>query len=55
MQLATFYTLRADLLPHTEEIMFLKAGTFGNIKVETAKIKDLEKINPEVVPGTGMS
>jgi len=51
LQLDLYYTLRADLLPHTEEIMFLKAGLFGVVKHETVKIKDLEKINADVVPG----
>lgn len=45
-----FFTFHAELLPHTEQVVFHKATFFGKIRRIIVDIKNLEKIEPEVVP-----
>ena len=44
------HVLRADLLPHTEQVVFTKARFFGNVKRCVVDIKDLEKVTEAVLP-----
>lgn len=46
-----YYTLRADLLPHSEQVVFTKTGFFFKIKQVVVDIKDLEKISADSVKG----
>jgi hypothetical protein len=45
-----FATYHAELLPHTEQIVFHKAHFFGRQRRVYVDIANLEKIEPEVVP-----
>jgi hypothetical protein len=45
-----YYTIRADLLPHTEQVVFKKADFFGAVKNIVCDIKDLQKIDESEVP-----
>ena len=45
-----YYTIRADLLPHTEQVVFTKTGLFGGIRRQIVDIKNLAKITPDEVP-----
>ena len=45
-----YYTFHAELLPHTEQVVFHKAGFFGNVRRIIVDIKNLEKVDYEVVP-----
>jgi len=47
------YTLRADLLPHTEQVMFIKSSIFGDPIKYIVDLKDLKKINYKEVPNAG--
>ena len=47
----TYFTFHAELLPHTEQVVFHKAGFFGNVKRIYVDIKNLEKIEADVIPG----
>jgi hypothetical protein len=51
-QRLNYSTIRADLLPHTEQIVFTKFGLFGGIKREIVDIKNLGKITPDEVPNS---
>lgn len=46
-----YFTLRADLLPHTEQVVFTKTSFFAEPKYSVVDIKNLKKITPDVVPG----
>lgn len=46
---AKYRTYRADLLPHTEQVVFTKIGMFGKVKHSVVNISDLAKISPESV------
>ena len=44
-----YYTFHAELLPHTEQVVFHKGGFFGNVRRIYVDIKNLEKADYEVV------
>ena len=43
------WTFRAELLPHTEQVVFYRAWFFGSVRKEIVDIKDLKKVEPEVL------
>lgn len=45
-------TLRADFLPHSEQVVFTKAGFFGNVRHSISDTKNLVKINAKSVPSS---
>ena len=45
-----YFTFHAELLPHTEQVVFHKADLFGNIKRTYVDIKNLEKIDADILP-----
>lgn len=46
----TYFTFHAELLPHTEQIVFHKVGFFGGVRRMYVDIKNLEKIDASLVP-----
>lgn len=48
-QIMSLYTLRADLLPHTEEVVFTKSTFFGETVQSLVNIRDLQKVGPDAV------
>lgn len=44
-----YFTWHAELLPHTEQVVFHKAGPFGTVRKSIVDIKNLEKCEPEYV------
>lgn len=46
----THFTFHAELLPHTEQIVFHKANYFGKVHRIYVDIKNLEKIDASTVP-----
>mmetsp|Transcript_14458 Transcript_14458/g.16169 ORF Transcript_14458/g.16169 Transcript_14458/m.16169 type:complete len:269 (+) Transcript_14458:44-850(+) len=44
-----YLTYRADLLPHTEQVVFTKIGFFGTLRRSVVDIKHLVKVNPESI------
>ena len=46
---AKYRTYRADLLPHTEQVVFTKIGMFGKIKQSVVDISDISKISADSV------
>lgn len=49
-----YFTARADLLPHTEQIVFTRVKLFGGVSRQIVDIKNLGKISPEEVPYSEM-
>ena len=47
-----FYTFHAELLPHTEQVVFHKATLFGELVRIYVDIRSLEKIDADRVPST---
>jgi hypothetical protein len=47
----SMFVIRADLIPHTEQVVFTKATMFGNIARSIVDIKNLNKISHEDVVG----
>lgn len=45
-----YFTFHAELLPHTEQVVFHKGDLFGNVKRVIVDIKNLEKIEADIVP-----
>lgn len=45
-----YFTFHAELLPHTEQVVFHKSTFYGKVKRIYVDIKNLEKIEPEIVP-----
>lgn len=45
-----YFTFHAELLPHTEQVVFHKADNFGNVRRIIVDIKNLEKIDADIVP-----
>jgi hypothetical protein len=45
-----YFTFHAELLPHTEQIAFHKGDNFGNVRRIIVDIKNLEKIEADIVP-----
>lgn len=46
----SFFTFHAELLPHTEQVVFHKADFYGGIRRIIVDIKNLEKIDADIVP-----
>jgi hypothetical protein len=46
-----YYTIRADLLPHTEQVVFTKGLLFGSTTQHVVNIKDLQKVPASDLPG----
>lgn len=46
-----YYTFHAELLPHSEQVVFHKASFFGKVRRIIVDVKNLEKIEPEAVHG----
>ena len=49
-----FFTFHAELLPHTEQVVFHKASLFGDVERIYVDIHNLEKIEADRVPSTLM-
>ena len=49
-----FFTFHAELLPHTEQVVFHKATLFGNVQRIYVDIVNLEKIEADRVPSALM-
>jgi hypothetical protein len=45
-----FFTFHAELLPHSEQVAFHKSDNFGKIRRIIVDIKNLEKIDADIVP-----
>jgi hypothetical protein len=50
LAIVNYFTFHAELLPHTEQVVFHKAGLFGNVRRVYVNIKNLEKIDADIVP-----
>ncbi len=50
MAVLHYYTFHAELLPHTEQVVFHKGDLFGNVRRIIVDIKNLEKIEADIVP-----
>ena len=46
-----YFTFHAELLPHTEQVIFHKASFFGGVRRVIVDIKNLEKVDADLVPG----
>ena len=46
--IVNYFTFHAELLPHTEQVVFHKADFFGKVKRIYVDIKNLEKIDAEI-------
>lgn len=46
------FTIRADLLPHSEQVQFVKGGFYGKPKKYLVDIKNLKKVSSEVIPNS---
>jgi hypothetical protein len=46
-----YYTMRADLLPHSEQVVFTKGGFFFRINQTVVDIKNLDKVSADTVKG----
>ena len=44
-----YFTWNAELLPHTEQVIFSKASLFGQVERHYVNIRDLEKIDADQV------
>ena len=44
-----YFTWHAELLPHTEQVVFHKSNLFGSVSKHFVDIKNLEKVGPEVI------
>jgi hypothetical protein len=49
-----YFTFHAELLPHTEQVVFHKTTLWGNLNRHYVDIKNLEKIDASRVPSTVM-
>lgn len=50
LAIVNYFTFHAELLPHTEQVVFHKADLFGNVRRIIVDIKNLEKIEADLVP-----
>lgn len=50
MAVLNYFTFHAELLPHTEQVVFHKGDSFGNVRRIIVDIKNLEKIDADIVP-----
>ena len=46
-----YFCFHAELQPHTEQVVFHKADWYGQVKRVHVDIKNLEKINADILPG----
>lgn len=44
-----YFTFHAELLPHTEQVVFHKAGFLGHVRRIVVDIKNLEKVDTSLV------
>jgi hypothetical protein len=44
-----YFTWHAELLPHTEQVVFHKSWLNGGVEKHIVDIKNLEKVSPDVV------
>jgi len=44
-----YFTWHAELLPHTEQVVFHKSFLFGQVNKHIVEIKNLEKVSSEVI------
>lgn len=49
MVMTQYFTWHAELLPHTEQVVFHKTGPFGKVKKSIVDISNLEKCEAEFV------
>jgi hypothetical protein len=49
-----YFTFHAELLPHTEQVVFHKTSLFGNLSRHYVDIRNLEKIDASRVPSSVM-
>lgn len=52
MSVTNFFTFHAELLPHTEQVVFHKSTLFGKVRRVFVDIKNLEKIDAEIIPSS---
>lgn len=50
LAIINYFTFHAELLPHTEQVVFHKGDIFGNVRRIIVDIKNLEKIEADTVP-----
>ena len=50
LAIVNYFTFHAELLPHTEQVVFHKVDFFGNVRRIIVDIKNLEKIDADIVP-----
>lgn len=50
LAIVNYFAFHAELLPHTEQVVFHKVGFFGSIRRVYVDIKNLEKIDADIVP-----
>lgn len=48
--IVNYFAFHAELLPHTEQVVFHKVGLFGNVRRIHVDVKNLEKIDASLVP-----
>jgi hypothetical protein len=44
-----YFCWHAELLPHTEQVVFHKSGIFGEAHKTIVDIKNLQKVSPEII------
>lgn len=49
-----YFTWHAELLPHTEQVVFHKSTLFGSVSRHYVDVKNLEKVGPEAIPNALM-
>lgn len=52
MSTVQYFTYHAELLPHTEQVVFHKAGFFGQVTRHYVDIKNLERIDADTIPSS---
>lgn len=50
LAVVSYFTFHAELHPHTEQVVFHKAGFFGKVIRYNVDIKNLEKIDSAIIP-----
>lgn len=54
LAISNYFTFHAELLPHTEQVVFHKAGFGGKVRRIYVDIKNLEKIEADLVPSNNI-
>jgi hypothetical protein len=54
LAIMNYFVFHAELLPHTEQVVFHKGDFFGNVRRVIVDVKNLEKIDADVVPNKMM-